>query len=105
MKSRQVFLKLLQSHHLHLWKYINIILTFCRQLANFDEVRPIDEDPAALTSPGDINWNWGKTNVKLDDELYLKNETYSLQQIFDDNDNDNAQAKYYVDGAIGRNRS
>ena len=73
-----------------------------RQLANFDTVRPLDRESSALTSPGDINWNWGRTNIKLEDDFESKNESYSLIQIFASNHD---QANYYVGGAIGKNRS
>ena len=55
-------------------------------------------DSFCLASPGDINWNWGKTDVQLNTSLYLKNESYSLLQIFN---NDESKAAYYVNGAIG----
>ena len=75
---------------------------FHRQLNPLTSPRPLcidkSSDEICLASPGDINWNLGKTDVQLNTSLYLKNESYSLLQIFN---NDKTQAEYYIHGSIG----
>ena len=51
-----------------------------------------------MVAPGDVDWNWGKVNVKLDEDFVGKNETYSLMNIFN---NQESRASYYENGAIG----
>ena len=58
--------------------------------------RPIGD--YAVVAPGDVDWNWGKVDVKLHDNFETKNETYSLYNIFN---KQASLATYYEYGSVG----
>ena len=82
------------------WGFKSYNEWFTRTIKDFKVNRPCDENPKALTAIGDVALFYNTVHLKLNDSLYLKNETYSLVQMFGNNETAVFLATPYVGGGL-----
>jgi phosphatidylserine decarboxylase len=70
---------------------------FTRDIKDVKTTRPLDNSDYVLTAPGDVALSYHAMNVDFNNSLYMKNEKYSLLQIFN---NEPSVAQPFVGGAI-----
>ena len=70
---------------------------FTRDIKDVKTKRPLDNGDYVLTAPGDVALSYHAMNVDFNNSLYMKNEKYSLLQIFN---NEPSVAQPFVGGAI-----
>jgi len=78
------------------WGFNSFNDFFTRRLRDIEITRPCDNNPYVLTAFGDVMLFNNQTDVQFDTQLWKKNESYSLKQIFDDD----SQAYLFIGGAI-----
>merc|ERR1711874_570643 len=79
------------------WGFKSFNDFFKRDIKDIQTTRPCDENKNVLSSFGDVAMFAKQTNVTLDNQYYLKNESYSLLQMFNYKED---IAKQFVGGAI-----
>ena len=70
---------------------------FTREIKDIEVARPVDKGFYVLTAPGDVSLSYKANNVDFNNSLHIKNEKYSLLQIFN---NEPSIARSFVGGAI-----
>ena len=78
------------------WGFDSFNDFFTRSLLDIKKNRPCDAGPYVLTSFGDVTEFYNQTDVEFETPLWAKNESYSLKQMF----NNDEQAKKFEGGAV-----
>merc|ERR1719369_1706154 len=79
------------------WGFKSFNEFFIRDIKDITITRPCNKNPYVITAFGDVAYTACEVDVSLNTTMYLKNESYSLQQIFNNNV---TTAKQFEGGAI-----
>lgn len=82
------------------WGFTSFNHWFTREFKDFKTSRPCASSPTALASVGDVEWVADTTNLELENPLYIKNETYSLLQMFGNTEDSATLAEPFVGGSL-----
>jgi len=82
------------------WGFSSFNSWFTRSFKDFKSSRPCPDNPRSLVSIGDVQWFAEANNLQLETPLYIKNERYSLLQIFGNTEKAKTEATIFEGGSL-----